>query len=124
MSAEISVIDYGLGNIRSVAKALESAGARVIVTNKPGEISNSSGVVFPGVGAFGRGMENVNKLGLLTPLIKDMSKDGLMKSSQTWTNYVNGLKKRKNIKRLFLQPMMEILLMFGRNLMKKIFMLI
>lgn len=74
MSVKISVIDYGLGNIRSVAKALEAVGARVIITNKPGEILNSSGVVFPGVGAFGRGMENVNKLGLLTPLIKEMNR--------------------------------------------------
>jgi len=72
MSAEISVIDYGLGNIRSVAKALETAGAQVIITNKPDEISNSSGVVFPGVGAFGRGMENVNKLKLLPALIKEI----------------------------------------------------
>jgi len=73
MPVRISVIDYGLGNIRSVAKALESAGALVLVTNKPEEISNSSGVVLPGVGAFGRGMENINKLGLLTHLVKEIN---------------------------------------------------
>ncbi|MFH1957830.1 MAG: imidazole glycerol phosphate synthase subunit HisH [bacterium] len=72
MPVEISVVDYGLGNIRSVSKALEESGARVVVTNKPGEISNSRGVVFPGVGAFGKGMENVNKLGLLPYLVKEI----------------------------------------------------
>lgn len=64
----IAVIDYGLGNLRSVAKALEAAGAEARVTNKPEAILNARAIVFPGVGAFARGMENLEKLGILPAL--------------------------------------------------------
>ena len=47
----IAVVDYGLGNLRSVAKALESVGAEVVVTSNPKEILDASGIVLPGVGA-------------------------------------------------------------------------
>lgn len=61
----IAVIDYGLGNLRSVSKALESVGANVVVTSKPEEILKAEGVVFPGVGAFNKGMENLKEKGLI-----------------------------------------------------------
>jgi len=61
----IAVIDYGLGNLRSVSKALESVGADVVVTSKPEEILKAKGVVFPGVGAFNKGMENLKEKGLI-----------------------------------------------------------
>ncbi len=61
----VAVIDYGLGNLRSVSKALELAGADVIVTSKPEEIIKAKGVVFPGVGAFNKGMENLKEKGLI-----------------------------------------------------------
>jgi len=49
----IAVIDYGMGNLRSVSKALEKAGGRVLVTESPAAIDSAQGVVLPGVGAFG-----------------------------------------------------------------------
>ena len=52
----IALIDYGIGNLRSVYKALEAVGAKVILTSDPGEILKAEKVVLPGVGAFGDGI--------------------------------------------------------------------
>ena len=60
----IAVIDYGMGNLRSVAKALERVGADVEVTSDPDRIEDADGVVLPGVGAFGKCMENLRGAGL------------------------------------------------------------
>ncbi|RMD83850.1 MAG: imidazole glycerol phosphate synthase subunit HisH [Candidatus Dadabacteria bacterium] len=60
----IAVVDYGMGNLRSVAKALERVGAEVEVTADPDCIAAAAGVVLPGVGAFGRCMENLRAAGL------------------------------------------------------------
>jgi len=70
----IAVIDYGLGNLRSVTKALESLGASIELTNKPEIISKANGVVLPGVGAFYKGIENINKLGLADPISQYVAK--------------------------------------------------
>lgn len=70
MAKFITVVDYGLGNLRSVSKALELAGARVSVTSNPKEILSAQGVVLPGVGAFHRGIENLKKLGIIPSLLK------------------------------------------------------
>lgn len=66
----IAVIDYGMGNLRSVSKALETAGAKVEVTNDAKVIRKARGIVLPGVGAFRQGMQNLQSLGL-TPLIRE-----------------------------------------------------
>jgi len=66
----IQVIDYGLGNITSVARALQKIGAEVVISSSPGLIFESSGIVLPGVGAFKKAMLNLEKLGLIKP-IKD-----------------------------------------------------
>lgn len=50
--AKIAVVDYGAGNLRSVAKALERSGLDVIVTDDPAVVRRADGVVLPGVGAF------------------------------------------------------------------------
>lgn len=60
----IAVIDYGMGNLRSVQKALEEVGARTKVTSKPSDVKRCSKVVFPGVGAFGDAMKELRRLGL------------------------------------------------------------
>jgi glutamine amidotransferase len=57
-SAEVVVVDYGLGNLRSVTRGLERAGADVEIREDPGAIDRADGVVLPGVGAFSEGMEN------------------------------------------------------------------
>jgi len=55
----IAVIDYGMGNLRSVAKAFEMIGAPVIVSSEPKEILKADSVVLPGVGAFRDCMKNL-----------------------------------------------------------------
>ena len=60
----IAVIDYGMGNRRSVEKAIERAGARTSVTHDHDELRAADGLVLPGVGAFPLAMRNLNELGL------------------------------------------------------------
>ena len=60
----IGIIDYGMGNIHSVQKALESLGAETLVTNKPQEIAKCSKLVLPGVGAFDDAALELEKRGL------------------------------------------------------------
>jgi imidazole glycerol-phosphate synthase subunit HisH len=61
---EIAVLDYGMGNRRSVEKALEHVGARAIVTREHERLQAAAGLVVPGVGAFPRAMDNLRELGL------------------------------------------------------------
>jgi len=56
--ADVVVVDYGLGNLRSVTRGLERAGASVEITGDPDRFAAADGVVLPGVGAFGEGVEN------------------------------------------------------------------
>ena len=59
----IAVLDYGMGNLRSVEKALERVGAEVELTRDPDRIRAAGGLVLPGVGAFPKAMEAVRELG-------------------------------------------------------------
>jgi imidazole glycerol-phosphate synthase subunit HisH len=61
---EIAIVDYGMGNRRSVEKALEHVGARVLVSSDPDRLRAAAGLVVPGVGAFPRAMANLERLGL------------------------------------------------------------
>ncbi len=61
---KIAIIDYGMGNIHSVAKALELSGAKTIITNKKSDIAASDKIVLPGVGAFDDAMDELEKQGL------------------------------------------------------------
>lgn len=60
----IAIIDYGMGNLRSVQKALEAVGARAIVTCDPSRVAQASKVVLPGVGAFGDAIAELRRTGL------------------------------------------------------------
>ncbi len=64
----IAIIDYGMGNLRSVSKAFEVLGHSAKVTSDIDEITNSYGCVLPGVGAFGKCMENLNSFNLTEPI--------------------------------------------------------
>ena len=64
----LAVVDYGMGNLRSVQKALERVGQAAEVTRDPERIAGAPGVVLPGVGAFGACMANLRALGLLEPV--------------------------------------------------------
>jgi glutamine amidotransferase len=60
----IAVVDYGMGNRRSVEKALEHVGARALVTGEPARLEAADALVVPGVGAFPQGMANLRERGL------------------------------------------------------------
>jgi glutamine amidotransferase len=59
---KIAIIDYGLGNLRSVIRGLEKAGAQAVITCDAAEIAAADGLVLPGVGAFSEGMEQLGSL--------------------------------------------------------------
>ena len=60
----VAVLDYGIGNLRSAQKALEHVGADARLTDDPAIIRDAAGVVLPGVGAFGRCMDALDRTGL------------------------------------------------------------
>jgi glutamine amidotransferase len=60
----IAILGYGMGNLRSVEKALEHVGAQVEITSDHERVRGADGVVLPGVGAFPKAMANVRELGL------------------------------------------------------------
>jgi imidazole glycerol-phosphate synthase subunit HisH len=64
MSARICILDYGMGNLRSVEKALEHIGASATIASDPATVRAADGVILPGVGAFPKAMERVRELGL------------------------------------------------------------
>lgn len=66
----IAVVDYGMGNLRSVQKGLERVGHQAEVTSDHQKITSAAGVVLPGVGAFARCMENLRKAELISPLLE------------------------------------------------------
>ncbi|MHA1697764.1 MAG: imidazole glycerol phosphate synthase subunit HisH [Promethearchaeota archaeon] len=70
---EIHIIDYGIGNLRSIQKGLEKAGADAIITNSLEKIEDSNAIVLPGVGAFKDAMENLKECGFLDLLPKKVS---------------------------------------------------
>lgn len=70
----IAVIDYGMGNLRSVTNALEKLGADVIITGDKKTISSAKAIILPGVGAFGKCMENLEKRGLIECIKESIDK--------------------------------------------------
>ena len=64
MSARIAILDYGVGNLRSVEKALEHVGATATISADPAEVRDADGVILPGVGAFPKAMERIRERGL------------------------------------------------------------
>lgn len=64
MSTRIAILDYGMGNLRSVEKALEHVGVTAKISSDPEEVRAADGVILPGVGAFPRAMERIRDLRL------------------------------------------------------------
>jgi glutamine amidotransferase len=62
--ARIVILDYGMGNLRSVEKALEHVGATAEITSDAGAVRAADGVILPGVGAFPKAMEEIRARGL------------------------------------------------------------
>ena len=64
----IAIIDYGMGNLRSVHKAFDAVGHQAVVTREARIIADASHVVLPGVGAFGDCMANLEQYELIDPI--------------------------------------------------------
>lgn len=66
---EVSVIDYGLGNLRSVENALNAIGVSHGYARRPDEVKSAKRLILPGVGSFRAGMENLTKSGLADSIL-------------------------------------------------------
>src|SRR5690606_23627226 len=64
----IAIIDYGMGNLGSIANMLKKIGAKAVITSDAAIIESADKLILPGVGAFDNGMKNLNELGLI-PLL-------------------------------------------------------
>ena len=65
---ELTLVDYGMGNLLSVQRAFEFSFGRVVVTDSPKRIEEASKLILPGVGAFKDGMAELEKRGLVEPI--------------------------------------------------------
>lgn len=74
-TSTVAIIDYGMGNLRSVQKALERVGVDAEVTRDADRIAGASGVVLPGVGAFGACIDNLRRYDLEGP-VRDVIDSG------------------------------------------------
>lgn len=70
----IAIVDYGMGNLRSVQKALELLGAEAVVTDDPALLDAAQGVVLPGVGAFGDAVKNLKTRQLAAPVLRQVER--------------------------------------------------
>ena len=75
MSVSIAVIDYGAGNLRSIRRALEAAGAQVTISSDSGHVLHADAVVFPGVGAAGAAMDRLHQLGLVDAIAEVVAEE-------------------------------------------------
>lgn len=74
---DIAIVDYGMGNLHSVARALDECGARPSVTSDPRALATAAAVVVPGVGAFSQGMAALRERRLDRVLIEDVAAAGV-----------------------------------------------
>lgn len=70
MTAVIGIVDYGVGNVRSVQRALEHVGATACLTSDPAELEGCDGLVLPGVGAFAPALARLSEGGLGRRLVE------------------------------------------------------
>lgn len=71
----ILIIDYGMGNLRSVEKAFAYLGHEAVVSDDPGLMREAAGAVLPGVGSFGDAMRELDQRGFINP-VRDMVREG------------------------------------------------
>jgi glutamine amidotransferase len=97
----IVIIDYGMGNLRSISKAFERINIKTLISAKKEDIDNADKLILPGVGHFGNGMNNLHNLDIIELLLKKVTIDkvpilGICLGLQLFTKYseegnVNGL---------------------------------
>jgi imidazole glycerol-phosphate synthase subunit HisH len=71
----IAIVDYGMGNLRSVAKAVERVGGQATIVTSPRQVLEADKVILPGVGAFGDAMENLQRQDLVGALRQVIQED-------------------------------------------------
>jgi glutamine amidotransferase len=72
---EIAIVDFGMGNLRSVQKALEKTGSAAIITSDPNRVAEAHKLILPGVGAFEQAIARLRESGLAGPIIDHIHKD-------------------------------------------------
>jgi glutamine amidotransferase len=68
MGARIAIVNYGMGNLRSVEKSFERVGCVPLLTSDPAQLADADGLVLPGVGAFPKAMQRIGELGPADPI--------------------------------------------------------
>ncbi|MBP9694926.1 MAG: imidazole glycerol phosphate synthase subunit HisH [Candidatus Magasanikbacteria bacterium] len=68
----IAIIDYGMGNLGSIANALEYVGGDVVITSEPKDVRDADRIVLPGVGAFGDGIKHLKDTGWIAALNEEV----------------------------------------------------
>ena len=71
----IAIVDYGMGNLRSLSNALVNAGAEVVITSSPADLRRADRIVLPGVGAFGDAARALRESGLAEPLSAEVLRE-------------------------------------------------
>jgi glutamine amidotransferase len=66
----ITIVDYGMGNLRSVQKAFERVGHEARISGRPEDVDAASKLILPGVGAFGDGIRALHERGLVEPITR------------------------------------------------------
>jgi glutamine amidotransferase len=66
----IAIVDYGMGNLRSVQKAVEYLGGEAVITRDPSVMADAGELILPGVGAFGDAMDNLREYNLVDPIYR------------------------------------------------------
>ena len=70
----VTIVDYGIGNIKSVQRGLERVGATAVLSSDPEEVANADRVILPGVGAFKDGMNGLKKTGMVDAIYQFCNK--------------------------------------------------
>lgn len=70
MNRRVAILDYDIGNVKSILNAFESIGTSAILTRTPDEMFSADALILPGVGAFSRGMENLRRYGLIDTIYR------------------------------------------------------
>ncbi len=74
-NTNVVIVDYGMGNLRSVQKALEHVGAHALVSSDPARVASADRLVLPGVGAFADAMHELRRRNLIDPLREFLQTD-------------------------------------------------
>ena len=97
----IAVIDYGMGNLRSVQKALEAVGLEATVTSNKKKLKDAAAIVLPGVGAFADCMANLRERDLIEPILRSIETGkpylGLCLGLQILLDYSEEFGRRKGL---------------------------